>query len=87
MIGFSVPPFFSGVLVIVIFSVNWAGSLDLRHHAPVTIGRASRCSSADDHAGDGAGAADHRADLSRFMRASMLDNLNQDYVRTARAKG
>ncbi len=25
--------------------------------------------------------------LSRFMRASMLDNLNQDYVRTARAKG
>jgi peptide/nickel transport system permease protein len=25
--------------------------------------------------------------LSRYMRASMLDNLNQDYVRTARAKG
>ena len=25
--------------------------------------------------------------LSRFMRASMLDNLSQDYVRTARAKG
>jgi peptide/nickel transport system permease protein len=27
------------------------------------------------------------AQISRFMRASMLDNLNQDYVRTARAKG
>jgi peptide/nickel transport system permease protein len=27
------------------------------------------------------------AQLSRFVRASMLDNLNQDYVRTARAKG
>ena len=27
------------------------------------------------------------AQTSRFMRASMLDNLNQDYVRTARAKG
>ena len=27
------------------------------------------------------------AHISRFMRASMLDNLNQDYVRTARAKG
>ncbi len=27
------------------------------------------------------------AQLSRFMRASMLDNLQQDYVRTARAKG
>ena len=25
--------------------------------------------------------------LSRFMRASILDNLNLDYVRTARAKG
>ncbi len=25
--------------------------------------------------------------ISRYMRASMLDNLNQDYVRTARAKG
>ena len=27
------------------------------------------------------------AGISRFTRASMLDNLNQDYVRTARAKG
>ena len=27
------------------------------------------------------------AQMSRFMRASMLDNLHQDYVRTARAKG
>ena len=27
------------------------------------------------------------AQISRFARASMLDNLNQDYVRTARAKG
>ena len=27
------------------------------------------------------------AQISRYMRASMLDNLNQDYVRTARAKG
>jgi peptide/nickel transport system permease protein len=27
------------------------------------------------------------AQISRYMRAAMLDNLNQDYVRTARAKG
>jgi peptide/nickel transport system permease protein len=27
------------------------------------------------------------AQLSRFMRSSMLDNLNQEYVRTARSKG
>jgi ABC-type dipeptide/oligopeptide/nickel transport system permease component len=28
-----------------------------------------------------------RRQISRYMRASMLDNLQQDYVRTARAKG
>ena len=27
------------------------------------------------------------AQLSRFMRSSMLDNLDHDYVRTARGKG
>ena len=27
------------------------------------------------------------AQISRFMRAAVLDNLNNDYVRTARAKG
>ena len=27
------------------------------------------------------------AQISRYMRSSMLDNLGQDYVRTARAKG
>ena len=27
------------------------------------------------------------AQISRYMRGAMLDNLNQDYVRTARAKG
>ncbi len=27
------------------------------------------------------------AQISRYTRASMLDNLGQDYVRTARAKG
>ncbi len=27
------------------------------------------------------------AEISRYMRSSMLDNLGQDYVRTARAKG
>ena len=27
------------------------------------------------------------AQISRYMRSAILDNLNQDYVRTARAKG
>lgn len=88
MIGFSVPPFFSGVLVIVIFSVNlgWFPSIydttlkvdswdsfmqQLRQMIMPVMVLALQIT----------------AQLSRFMRASMLDNLNQDYVRTARAKG
>ena len=88
MIGFSVPPFFSGVLVIVIFAVNlgWLPSIydtthrvydwdtfmvQLRQMIMPVMVLALQIT----------------AQLSRFMRASMLDNLNQDYVRTARAKG
>lgn len=88
MIGFSVPPFFSGVLVIVIFSVQlgWFPSiydttlvvnswdslvLQLKQMIMPVMVLALQIT----------------AQLSRFMRASMLDNLNQDYVRTARAKG
>ncbi|AXT25466.1 ABC transporter permease [Ruegeria sp. AD91A] len=88
MVGFSVPPFFSGVLVIVIFSVQlgWFPSiydttlvvnswdsfmLQLKQMIMPVMVLALQIT----------------AQLSRFMRASMLDNLNQDYVRTARAKG
>ena len=88
MIGFSVPPFFSGVLVIVIFSVNlgWFPSiydttlrvnswdtfvLQLQQMVMPVMVLALQIT----------------AQTSRFMRASMLDNLNQDYVRTARSKG
>ena len=88
MVGFSVPPFFSGVLVIVIFSVNlgWFPSIydttlvvndwdsfvvQLKQMIMPVMVLALQIT----------------AQISRFMRASMLDNLNQDYVRTARAKG
>jgi peptide/nickel transport system permease protein len=88
MIGYSVPPFFSGVLVIVIFSVTlgWFPSiydttlvvnswdnfvLQLKQMIMPVMVLALQTT----------------AQISRFMRASMLDNLNQDYVRTARAKG
>ncbi len=88
MVGFSVPPFFSGVLVIVIFSVQlgWFPSIYDTTHEVVdwdsfvvqlqqmimpVMVLALQITS----------------QISRFMRASMLDNLNQDYVRTARAKG
>lgn len=88
MVGFSVPPFFSGVLVIVIFSVQlgWFPSIYdttlvvhdwdsfLRQLAQMILPVMVL-------------ALQITSQLSRYMRASMLDNLNQDYVRTARAKG
>lgn len=88
MIGFSIPPFFTGPLLIVVFSVQlgWFPSIYDTTHV------------VDDWASFKVQlqqmimpvmvlALQITAQLSRYMRASMLDNLNQDYVRTARAKG
>ena len=88
MIGFSVPPFFSGVLVIVIFSVNlgWLPSIyDTTHK--VTDWDSFVVQLRQMIMPVMVLALQITAQTSRFMRASMLDNLNQDYVRTARAKG
>ncbi len=88
MIGYSVPPFFSGVFVIVIFSVNlgWFPSIyDTTHVVNdwdsfvVQLNQMIMPVMVL--------ALQITAQISRFMRASMLDNLNQDFVRTARAKG
>ena len=88
MIGFSVPTFFTGVLMIVVFSVwlGWFPSIyDTTHvvndwdsfvyQVKQMIMPVMVL------------ALFNASQISRFMRASMLDNLNQDYVRTARAKG
>ncbi|MEM1073968.1 MAG: ABC transporter permease [Pseudomonadota bacterium] len=88
MIGFSIPPFFSGVLVIVIFSVNlgWFPSIyDTTHQ--VTDWESFKVQLRQMIMPVMVLALQTTAQISRFMRASMLDNLNQDYVRTARAKG
>ncbi|ABG32814.1 ABC transporter permease [Roseobacter denitrificans] len=88
MIGFSIPPFFSGVLVIVIFSVNlgWLPSIyDTTHE--VTDWASFKVQLQQMIMPVMVLALQTTAQISRFMRASMLDNLNQDYVRTARAKG
>lgn len=88
MLGFSIPTFFTGLLLIVIFSVwlGWLPSIydtthvvndwgsfwfQVKQMAMPTMVLALA----------------NASQISRFMRASMLDNLNQDYVRTARAKG
>ena len=88
MIGFSVPPFFSGVLVIVVFSVNlgWFPSIYDTTHV-VTDWASFKVQLQQMVMPVMVLALQTTAQISRFMRASMLDNLNQDYVRTARAKG
>jgi len=88
MIGFSVPTFFTGVLMIVIFSVQlgWFPSIyDTTHRVtdwPSFVFQVRQMAMPVFVL-----ALFNAAQISRFMRASMLDNLNQDYVRTARAKG
>jgi peptide/nickel transport system permease protein len=82
-IGFSIPTFFSGLLLIIIFSVrlDWLPSSftatkdgfwpNLEQSImPITVL-----------------ALFSTSQLTRFVRASMLETINQDYVRTARAKG
>jgi len=88
MVGYSVPPFFSGVLVIVVFSIylGWFPSIyDTTHQ--VTDWDSFVVQLKQMIMPVMVLALQTTAQISRFMRASMLDNLNQDYVRTARAKG
>ncbi len=88
MIGFSVPPFFSGVLVIVVFSVQlgWLPSIyDTTHQ--VVDWESFKFQLRQMIMPVMVLALQTTAQVSRYMRASMLDNLGQDYVRTARAKG
>jgi peptide/nickel transport system permease protein len=88
MLGFSVPTFFTGVLMIVIFSIklkwfpsiyntslrvtDWASLLAQMRQMALPVMVL---------------ALFNAAEISRYTRASMLENLGQDYVRTARAKG
>ncbi len=94
MVGFSIPPFFTGPLLIVIFSVmaqdTWwlpvfPSIYDTTHvvNSWESFGIQVRQMTLPVMVL----ALQITAQLSRYMRASMLDNLNQDYVRTARAKG
>ena len=88
MIGYSVPPFFSGVFVIILFSVQlgWFPSVyDTLHE--VVDWETFKFQLRQMIMPVMVLALQVTAQISRFMRSSMLDNLNQDYVRTARAKG
>ncbi len=88
MVGFSVPVFFTGVVLILIFSV-WLGWFPSMYDTTL---RVTDWDSLMRQVRQmvlpvSVLALFNAAQISRFMRASMLDNLNQDYVRTARAKG
>ena len=88
MVGFSVPTFFIGVLAIIIFSsglgwfpsiydttlvvTDWPSLMEQVRQMVMPVTVLTLFNAAQ---------------LSRFMRSSMLDNLNLDYVRTARSKG
>lgn len=93
MIGFSVPTFFTGVLLIVCFSVLIPS--DSMFWLPSIYDTTHKVTDWDSFVFQvrqmimpvSVLALFNAAQISRFMRASMLDNLNQDYVRTARAKG
>ena len=88
MIGYSVPPFFTGVFVIVIFSVQlgWLPSIYDTTHSVVDW-ETFKVQLKQMVMPVMVLALQTTAMINRFMRATVLDNLNQDYVRTARAKG
>ncbi|MHC9236640.1 ABC transporter permease [Pseudooceanicola sp. 502str34] len=76
LIGLSMPPFFLGLVLLMVFSVDlgWfpmSGMGDWRHLVlpAVTLGLPSG------------------AVVARMTRSSLIDVLDQDYIRTARAKG
>lgn len=76
MIGVSVPSFFLGTLFLMLFSFNIrllppAGWGGVKHIILPVLTLS----------------APFTAYIARLMRASMLDVLNQDYIRTAKAKG
>lgn len=82
-LGFSLPTFFTGILLIVIFSVK-LGWLPFIFDSTVDGVWANVKQSIMPVSVLGLAGA---ASLTRFVRASMLEVISQDYVRTARAKG
>jgi len=90
MVGFSLPVFFTGLLSIIIFSVwlGWFPSFYTTTHVVDWTSWSSIWFQIKQMIMPVAVLSlFNAAALSRFTRASMLDNLNQDYVRTARSKG
>ena len=88
MVGFSVPTFFTGLVLIILFSVRlpWFPSI-YDTTLQVTDWSSFLAQVRQMLMPVTVLALFNAAQLSRFMRSAMLDNLNLDYVRTARSKG
>jgi peptide/nickel transport system permease protein len=90
-IGFSVPPFWSGLMAIVIFSVTFRewGLPALPASGMTTLGSDGGLADRIAHLVLPVGvlALFNAAHYARYVRSSMLEVIAQDYVRTARAKG
>jgi len=87
-IGFSVPTFFTGLILILIFGVKlqwfpWIYDSTIR----VTDEKSLMLLLKQSVLPVAVLTLFQTATLTRYVRASMLENLPQDYVRTARAKG
>ena len=88
MAGFSVPTFFTGLVLIIIFSVGLGWFPSIYDTTLKVTDLPSFWQQLKQMIMPVTVLAFYNAaQLSRFMRASVLENLNQDYVRTARAKG
>jgi len=87
-IGFSVPSFFTGLILMLVFAINmhwfpivYSSTLEVNNwNSFVQLLRQMTLPVA-------VLVVQQTAALTRFMRSSMLDNLPLEYVRTARAKG
>ncbi len=88
MVGFSLPTFFTGPLLILIFAI-WLGWFPMIYDTTLVVNSWETFLKQLRQMAMPVMVLTlyNAAQITRFMRASMLDNLNQDYVRTARAKG
>ena len=87
-IGFSVPSFFTGLLLMLVFAISlgwfpivYSSTLQVKDWSSFTQQLRQMALPV------AVLVVQQTAALTRFMRSSMLDNLPLDYVRTARAKG
>jgi len=88
MVGFSVPTFFTGLVIIVIFSVRLGWLPFVYNTTHKVTDWASFVVQVKQMAMPVAVLAFYStAQLTRFTRSSMLENLNLDYVTTARSTG